>query len=233
MLAAGVGRRFGAAGQNRPKALLQVGGEALLARLIRQLRAAGVPEIVVVAGYGIEQIEQAVGGAPDVRILRNPDFTRGAILSLYTARTWLDRSVLIMDADVFGPDELIVRLVRSRHENCFLLDPRSKATGEEQMLTVQQGRVVDIARRPRGEYDLLGESVGFLRLGAEAARLLAELISERVDAGQIDLEHEEAYPTLLERVVVGYERVDDLSWTEIDFPEDLQRARRMAAGVES
>lgn len=232
ILAAGVGKRFGGALEDQPKGLLDVGGETLLGRLVRQLRAAGVSEIVIVVGFGGEHVVATFGDQADVRILHNPDFRRGAILSLFTARDWLDRSVLVMDADVFGPDALVARLVDSAHESCFLLDPRSEASGEEQMLMVQGDRVLDIARIPRGTYDRMGESVGFLKVGPAAATRLRELLAERIDAGEIDLEHEEVYPQLLSEVVVGFELVDDLSWTEVDFPEDLDRARKIAAGAQ-
>lgn len=231
ILAAGVGKRFGTALENLPKGLLEVGGETLIGRLVRQLHSCDVTEIVIVVGFGGEHVEKRFGGEEGITILHNPDFTRGAILSLYTAREWLERPAIVMDADVFGPDEMIARMVRSRHESCFLLDPSSDATGEEQMLMVRGERVFDIARIPRGEYDRLGESVGFLKLDAPAAKLLRQLLAERVDKGEIDLEHEEVYPELLTQVEVGFELVDDLAWTEIDFPQDLERARRMAAGV--
>ena len=57
---------------------------------------------------------------------------------------------------------------------------------------------------------------------------MLELLAARVEGGEIDLEHEEVYPDFLEQTAVGFERVDDLAWTEIDFPEDLERARLMA-----
>jgi len=226
ILAAGVGRRFGEALSGQPKALLEVEGETLLVRLIRQLRLAGVEEIVVVAGFGIEAIRSAVDSR--VQVLLNPDYERGAILSLYTAREFFGRDLLVMDADVFGPDEMLTRLVDSPKESCFLLDGRAEASGEEQMLHVRGDRVWDIARDPRGEYDLLGESVGFLKVSAAASPKLLELLAARVERGEIDLEHEEVYPDFLEQTPVGFERVDDLAWTEIDFPEDLERARLMA-----
>lgn len=230
ILAAGVGKRFGAEMNDKPKALLEVGGETLIARLVRQLREGGVAKIVIVVGHRGELIEQELGGAPGVSFLHNPEYRRGAILSLWTAREHLGGPALVMDADVFLPSEMMLRLLRSTHDDCFLLDGSASATGEEQMLHVRDGRVTDIARNPRGEYDLLGESVGFLKLGADGARVLRELLDARVAAGIKDIEHEEVYPEFLARVVTGFERVDDLDWTEIDFPEDLERARAMTSG---
>lgn len=228
ILAAGVGKRFGAEMHDRPKALLEVDGESLIGRLVAQLRQGGVERIVVVVGHRGELIEQALAGTPGVTFLHNPEYRRGAIVSLWTARAYLDGPALVMDADVYLPFAMLDRLLRSAHESCFLLDGRAVASGEEQMLHVKHGRVTDIARKPRGEYDLLGESVGFLKLSGEAARVLRELLEQRVAAGVKDIEHEEVYPELLSRVVAGYERVDDLDWTEIDFPEDLERARELA-----
>ena len=94
------------------------------------------------------------------------------------------------------------------------------------MLLVRGERVVDIVRGGAPGYELAGESVGFLKLAAGAARVLRELLELRVAAGHTAIEHEEVYPELLERVVVGFERVDGMPWTEIDFPEDVARAER-------
>lgn len=232
ILAAGVGKRFGPDANERPKALLEVDGEALVERLIRQLDRAGVGRIVVVVGYRADLMESALGGLKNVTLVQNPEFTRGAILSLWSARDFLDGPVLVMDADVFIPFKMLERLVRSANESCFLFDGRVPPGGEEQMLMVQGARVLDIARVPRGAYDGLGESVGFLKLSAAGTAVLRELLDARVARGDKDLEHEEVYPELLQRVVVGFERVDDLDWTEIDFPGDLERARSLARGLQ-
>lgn len=230
ILAAGVGKRFGPDANERPKALLEVDGESLIERLVRQLQRAAVDRIVVVVGYRGELIEQALAGSDGVTLVQNPEFRRGAILSLWSARAFLEGSVVVMDADVFMPFEMLDRLLRSSNESCFLLDGRASPSGEEQMLMVQGRRVIDIARVPRGAYDALGESVGFLKLSASGTTVLRELLDARVARGDKDLEHEEVYPELLQRVVVGFERVDDLEWTEIDFPGDLDRARSLARG---
>jgi choline kinase len=230
VLAAGVGKRLLAASGGRPKCLIEIGGRSLLARLLAGLASAGVGDAVVVTGFGADAVADAVRTATDgirVRCVVNPRYTEGAILSLWAARDVLRAgAALVMDADVLCAQAMLDRLVRSRHPNCFLLDGSAESTGEEQMLLVRDGRVRDIVRGGAPGFELQGESVGFLKLAAPAAALLETLLAGRVAAGDTGIEHEEVYPDLLARVEVGFERVDGLPWTEIDFPEDVVRAER-------
>ena len=229
ILAAGVGKRLHAVSGGRPKCLIEIGGTSLLHRLLESLAACGVSEAVVVTGFEADAVRAAVATPPvgmRIRTLRNARFTEGAILSLATAREHLDGPVLIMDADVLCSTGMIRRLVLSHHESAFLLDASSPNTGEEQMLLVRDGWVRNIVRGGAPGYELMGESIGFLKLDAEAARLRRELLDARLAAGHTGIEHEEVYPELLAARQVGYERVDGMPWTEIDFPEDVERAER-------
>lgn len=229
ILAAGVGKRLLDASGGRPKCLIEIGGRSLLGRLVDGLATCGVREVVVVVGFGAASVEDSIGGGPPgvrVRYVRNERYREGAILSLWAAREHLAGPVLIMDADVLCPPDLIARLVHSPHANCFLLDGSAENTGEEQMLLVRDGRVRDIVRGGAPGYELMGESVGFLKLAGEAAAVLRGLLTIRIEAGQTGIEHEEVYPDLLARVDVRFERVDGMPWTEIDFPADIVRATR-------
>jgi choline kinase len=229
ILAAGVGKRLHAVSGGRPKCLIEIGGKSLLRRLLESLAACGVGEAVVVTGFGADAVRAAVASPPAgivMRTLFNARFQEGAILSLATARELLDRPVLVMDADVLCAPAMIRRLVDSRHPSCFLLDASSENTGEEQMLLVRDGWVRNIVRGGAPGYELSGESIGFLKLDAGAARLLRDLLDARIAAGDTGIEHEEVYPALLASRDVGFERVDGMAWTEIDFPEDVARAER-------
>ena len=229
LLAAGVGKRLLGVSRGRPKCLIEVGGKSLIARLLEGLAAAGVEDAIVVTGFGEVALRAAVGDGPGrirVRWLSNARYREGAILSLWTAREALAGPVLIMDADVLCAPAMIARLVRSPHRNAFLLDASIEPTGEEQMLLVSGERVRDIVRGGAPGYELAGESVGFLKLSAGAARVLRELLEIRIAAGQTGIEHEDTYPEFLERVEVGFERVDGMPWIEIDFADDVARAER-------
>lgn len=224
ILAAGIGRRLAAIYGERPKCLIEVGGRALLLRLVDALREVGVDRVVVVVGFGAGEVRDALRDRPGVECVENARYREGAILSLWTARAHLEDAVLVMDADVLCPTSMLRRLVESPHENCFLLDAGSPNTGEEQMLLVRDDLVRDIVRGGAPGWELSGESVGFLKLGRAAARRLRDLLAERIAAGETGIEHEEVYPALLAEVPVGYERVDGEPWIEIDFAEDVQRA---------
>jgi len=229
LLAAGVGKRLLDATGGRPKCLTPIGGKSLLARLLEGLVAAGVRDAAVVTGFGDEAVRAEIGAGPPglrLRWLFNPRFREGAILSLWTARELLDRAVLVMDADVLCGTAMLERLVGSPQSNCFLLDGSVSVTGEEQMLLVRDGAVRNVVRGGAPGYELAGESVGFLKLDAAAAARLRALLDRRVAAGETGIEHEEVYPDLMAEVRVGFERVDGMPWTEIDFPDDIARAER-------
>lgn len=210
-----------------PKCLLDLGGRTLLDRMLDALAEVGVEEVTLVVGHLAEQIEAAVAERANVRILHNPEFRKGAILSLWTAREALVGDVLVMDADVLFPVEMLRRLIDSPSDNCFLMDTRADNDGEAMMLMASDGRVLDITRGLRGEYEVCGESIGFLKLGADGSGKLRELIHKALEAGRDGVEHEEVYPALMRECEIGYVTADDLPWLEIDFPEDVERAQAL------
>lgn len=231
ILAAGVGKRMGAGAG--PKCLMPIGGKSLLRRTLETLRAIGVKEVALVTGFQGEAVAQearAHARPMKLTVLLNPRYTEGAILSLWTAKEFLDRPVLIMDADVLCPQAAFERLAGSLHENCLLADGSVSDTGEEQMVFGREGRVFHIAKKAadsvRREMEWYGESLGFLRVGRQAALTLRNLLEQKVQTGETGIEHEQVYPDLFRQVKVGCERVDGLAWTEIDTPEDLSRAER-------
>lgn len=229
ILAAGVGKRFKEMTDHRPKCLIEIQGKTLLERTLRALGAAQVDQAVIVIGYRGDMIQQTIGancGGVQVRYVFNDRFEKGAILSLWSAREEFDDDILIMDADVLFPVAMIDRLIRSPQANCFLLDGSSENTGEEQMLLTRGGRVLNIVRGGSGDFDVIGESVGFLKVSCADAPLLRSILDDLVAQGRDSIEHEEAFPTFMAQREIGFERVDDLPWTEIDFPEDLARAEQ-------
>jgi len=228
LLAAGRGRRLG---QDLPKVLLSIDGKTLLERHVVNLLESGITALTIVVGYRKETIAQAVrdlrASPLAIELVENPRFLHGSIVSLQVAVDRLALGGIWMDADVLYPAALMRRLVTSKHENCVLLDGRSEEAGEEMMVGTRGGRVLKIARRVGKDWDFAGESVGFAKVGPEGGRAMKRLLDEEVAAGRLDQEYEAAMDRAFQELVFGYERVDDFAWTEIDFEEDLIKARKL------
>ncbi len=241
LLAAGRGRRLEA---DRPKCLLEIEGKTLLERHVMNLASAGVSGLTIVVGYEQHKIREYVARhcaphAIPIDFIENADFLRGSIVSLGRGLHLLEeRGGIYMDADVLYPVALMKRLVRSKHENCVLIDPGSEETGEEMMVGVKGGRVRAIARRVSplvdtlGPFEVVGEAVGFAKVGPKCASILKSIIDAEIDAGRLDQEYEAAMNIAFGELPWGYELVGDFQWTEIDFQEDVERACRIARGDE-
>ena len=229
ILAAGRGRRLGVVTRHRPKCLIDVGGKPLLYRYFDALAHLGVTRICMVVGYKQEHIREAVASYSsrvEVTFLVNPDFERGSIGSLWAAREALDDDVVIMDADVLFHPAVLERLLTSSHANALLMDETVKQHTEECMVAVRQGRVTALSKQVPDAYDLVGEGVGFLRVGQTAVPQLLRSVETCVKQGLLDMEYEDALTDFFREVPVGAEKIGGLPWIEIDFPEDLERAEQ-------
>ncbi len=228
ILAAGVGRRFGPLTEHQPKCLLQVGHLTLLELMLDALQTVA-REAVIVVGHRQDLIRDLVGerfGRLPVRYVENPDYTKGSLRSLWAARHEIKGDCLVMDADVLFATELIERLVSAEPPSAFLLDEKFTDTGEEIKLYALGERVVAMGKTTTPpQHDRVGEGVGFFKCAAAHGSFLIDSMRELLAESTREREYEDALDRMLSKVHVGWVAVDGLPWTEIDFPEDLRRAR--------
>src|SRR5437667_147846 len=242
ILAAGVGKRIGAATGNRPKCLLEFGGRSLLVRYLDALLAVGVKSAVLVVGHRQELIRDAVGEnyrGLAIRYVVNDQYRLGSLYSLWLARGSFDDDLLIMDSDVLCPASFVRRLVTSPHPNALLIEETARQDSEERMAIIRGGRVVALTKKIptpthpsplKGEsqagVDLIGEGVGFIKITREDSRAILAAMEPFVRKGALELEYEDTWEPFFRAVPVGCEKIGGQPWIEIDFPADIVRAER-------
>lgn len=119
IFAAGLGTRLGPLGRSTPKALLEVGGQTMLARTVRRVTAAGADRVVVNVSHQAERIERFVAehdlGA-EVLLSREPDGPLETGGGLWHARGLFrrDRPILLHNVDVISDSDL--RAIVDHHE---------------------------------------------------------------------------------------------------------------------
>ncbi len=110
IMAAGTASRFAPLSYERPKALIEVKGEVLIERQIRQLREAGIREILLVVGYQKEQFAY-LADKFGVELIENPDYlTRNNNASIYAVKDRLRNTYICSSDNYFAknPFEPIV-----------------------------------------------------------------------------------------------------------------------------
>ena len=214
---------------DRPKCLVEVGGETILSRILRQLAAAGMQDVCLATGHCEPMLRDWVTQRQprvDVSFVSNPAYatTNNAYSLWMTRKSVGDRSLLLCDGDVLLEDGVLERLIRHPSENALLIEPRDDM-GEEEMKAAVDGARVTRLTKTMDPKEAFGESIGVQKIGNTAAlwHTLEEMIQGQ---GGADLYYEDAFQRLIDGGVdFAPVSVGKGEWIEIDDAADLERAR--------
>jgi choline kinase len=223
ILAAGKGARLNGTIGDTPKCLLRIGGRTLVERHIATLRGAGVDDVVVVVGCRSEQVRRLCGQG--VTYVENARFAQtNSLYSLWLARTLLRDGFIVMNCDLLFHPQMLTDLMTARYEDALLIGYNEGPLGDEEMkIKTRRGQVIDISKAlDPAEAD--GENVGIVKFGAAGAALLIELLDQRVAAGGLRDWAPRAFAEFARRRPLHAIGTRGYPWTEIDFPEDYERA---------
>jgi phosphoenolpyruvate phosphomutase len=195
---------------DKPKCMLDIRGQPLLARLTAALGRVGIAETIVVAGYR----DQAIT-VPGVRLVRNHAYaTTGEVASLACAIGHLRGDCLICYGDVLCRDFVLTLLLLAREPITVVVDARDHHTPERNHRRLKDwavcstpynddaldSRPVFLHRLLRTEQpnDAQGEFVGLIKVNAEGA----PIIRAEIESMQQDGSAERAsLPDLLNRLL--------------------------------
>lgn len=248
ILAAGIGQRLRPLTDDKPKALVEVGGKSFLDRLIAQLVAVGVTELIIATGYREDAVVRAIAGAPIPVILRRNDAfdrTQNSV-SLHACADALlaggAQDTFKLDGDVIVDVDVFRRLLDTRRRTdagLVAAVDRREGLGAEEMkvqLVGARGEALDdrIAAFGKGldPRASAGESIGIELIAAHAVSTIVDALGRVVTAGETNLYYEDVYDRLLSARGGPLEAratfVEDLPWTEVDTADDLARAAAIA-----
>ncbi len=235
ILVAGVGSRLRPLTDDRPKALVDLGGETILGRALRLLRAHGVDEIVLATGYRADAVRAALASAPVRAVFcQNPRFdsTQNSVSLALCAEAVAGRAFFKLDGDVVFQPEVLTRLDRSTAPLAVAVDRTRRTDAEAMKFRLGEGaRIVEFGKGISLDA-AAGESIGIERVSKSTSKILFDALGAAGRAGREDLYYEDVYSELIARGATSAEAVDvgDVPWTEVDDPDDLARARRLVGG---
>jgi len=227
ILAAGNGTRMGRLTVDRPKTMLEVDGRSLIDRQLDALAACGVLDVTIVVGYQHERLRDHLGGR--VRLIENARYKEtNSLYSLWLARETLEDGAVVMNSDILVSQPLMAKLIDAAVEDAVLVDTDSTLAEEEMKVKIWHGFAIDFSKE-LAPWDADGENVGILKFGPRGGRRLVEHLDALIAAGEVNAWAPRAFKAVAREWPLRAIATDGLPWTEIDFPEDLERARQMVS----
>ena len=239
ILAAGTGSRFGRLTERQPKALIELNGEPLLFRMIRQCRAAGIRAVTIVVGhFALTVVERVTDefGPDGFTFIRNDDFeTTNNILSLAMGLDHLRQreirpEVLVLECDVVLDDDVLGLVVADGCANVAVVSPYVAGL-DGTVVRLADERVTEFIPTAKQDIDFdysnTFKTVNVYKLSPEFwSHKLLGLLQWYVDAIDSGSFYENAIG------LMSYAGSDDLSalvlpsgsWHEVDDSNDLKRA---------
>lgn len=238
IIGAGQGKRLLPLTEVKPKALLEVGGKSLLEWQVEALATCGIDEIVVLAGFNLEAVEAALADfarrwpAVAFRMVYNPFYgVADNLATCWMARREMTGDFLLMNSDTLFSRPVLETLLASAPAPISLaVDHKPKYDDDDMKVELRGTRLVDIGKTLPVER-VQGESIGMLYFRGEGPQRFVEVLEATMRKPEaIRQWYLSVIAALAPEVEIRAVTISGHDWCEIDYPVDVQTARRMVAG---
>lgn len=154
IMAAGISSRFAPLSYEKPKALINVKGEILIERQIRQLLEAGIDEIIIIVGYQKEQFSYLCNKYPVIIVDNEEYLTKNNHASIYAARNYL-RNTYICSADNYFVSNPFEKEIETAYYAAVFTP---EETNEWCLKTDDDDIITEITIGGRGQWYMLGHA---------------------------------------------------------------------------
>jgi len=233
LLSAGQGSRLAPHTDDRPKCMLAIGRQNLIDWQLEALAKCGLEEVVVVIGFRAEMMEAHLArhdrAGFRVRPVFNPFYKVADNLgSCWMARHEMHGDFMIINGDTLFVTEIGRKLLASPRAPITITIDRKPAYDEDDMKIVdEEGTLKAVGKRLPLE-TVNGESIGMLLFRGEGARLFTDTVEAMMRTPEgARVWYLQAIDRLAHQGKVRTCSIQGLQWGELDFPQDLERARRM------
>jgi L-glutamine-phosphate cytidylyltransferase len=223
ILAAGLGSRLKPVTGGQAKALIEIGGRPLILHQLEALADHGVGPVLVIGGHQADVLQKVVGQRAE--FLLNERFAEtNSLYSLWLAREWIKGPFVLLNCDLLFDPQILDRLLAEKG-NVLAYDSTSSRGREQTKVAIKDGRVVDIGKDVPASA-ARGESIGMLKFDVDGARAMLRAATELIDNKEETAWVIAATRVTCSQVHLQAVNIAGYAWAEIDFPYDLDVARR-------
>jgi choline kinase len=230
ILAAGMGKRLLEVSGGKPKSMIKIGAQSIMHRQLESCLQVGIENFVFVLGYKKDELKAHILEKltnSQTTFIENPIYDKTNTLhSLFLAREQFDDDFIYFNADVLFQSDLLEKISSPSKYSQLLLETKSCGEEEVKMIIDEDMRILEIGKQLPIE-KCAGEFIGIGKFNREVLPIFSRHLQFGVDNGQSNNYFEFAVDLLAKDVTLQAVPTEGIPCIEIDFPQDLQRAREM------
>ena len=241
ILAAGQGTRLKPLTDDKPKCLVKIMGRSLLSRQLDVLKAAGIMDIHIVAGYKAPLIE-ALGYPCTI----NEKFEMtNMVETLFSALSFIKKEgdLIVSYGDIIYQQNNLETLLSCSDDICLMIDKNWKALWElrsdnplndaETLLLDSDEYVIELGKKPKGYKQIQGQYTGLIKIKSSKLNELIDFY-QALDRNAIydgeDFQNMYLTSFIQELIYAGWKIKAALvsnGWLEVDTISDLEKYEEM------
>lgn len=220
IMAAGTASRFAPISYEKPKALITVRGEVLIERQIRQLKEAGIHEIIIVTGYKAEQFEY-LKKKFGVTLVHNPEYlTKNNHSSIYAVKDYLKNSYICSSDNYFLQNPFENKVANSFYSCVF-----AKGKTQEWCISEKNGWIENVVVGGKDSWVMLGHVFWSESFSEKFISILEEEYNRPETAGKlwetIYIEHIKDLPLAIKKYpddyIFEFDTLDELREFDLTY----------------
>jgi choline kinase len=242
ILAAGMGTRLQDITNDMvPKGLIKVNGKSLVERSVEKLRSLGIEKIYIVTGHLNEFYDELAKQNSYIETRKNRKYkATGSMTSLSILEDELKEDFLLLESDLIYEVYGLIKVINYEKNDCILLSGPTNS-GDECYVEVRDDNLYKISKKREEIGQVYGELVGISKISIELYKEMLKQYKEfnvKINDYKSDenffkspnkkakkYDYEDAIFDAAQKRRVGYLKIENLVWGEIDDKNHLERIK--------
>ena len=242
ILAAGMGSRLqDITNDLLPKGLIKINGKSLVERSIEKLRSLGIEKIYIVTGHLNEFYDELAKDNSYIETRKNRKYkATGSMTSLSILEDELKEDFLLLESDLIYEVYGLIKVINYEQEDCILLSGPTNS-GDECYVEVRDDNLYKISKKRAEIEQVYGELVGISKISIELYKEMLKQYKDfnsRINDYKSDesffkssnkkakkYDYEDAIFDAAKNRRIGYLKIENLVWGEIDDKNHLERIK--------
>lgn len=221
ILAAGMGTRLRNITRDEvPKGCLKIEDKTLVERSIDNLIKNGIEKIIIVTGHLSDVYDYLTYKYKNVYSIKNNNYeSTGSMSSLAVAKDFIGEDFILLESDLIYEERALKEIQNTDLKDCVLLSGPTHS-GDEVFVEIRKGNIYKMSKDKHGLNNIYGELVGINKISKD---LFNRMLLEYSKNTNPQYHYEYAIEDSAKEYLVGFEKIEDLIWAEIDDENHLNR----------